>query len=164
MSCVLSLLKQGRFNECWRPVCGRPAPKGNQNYSKHCSLLCHFGIQWQKPHRNLNKVETISVSHKRPQLGGMASVTSNSAEKRQTLSCGPIRAAHTVTSRTKIAAPMPAITSALQGTTRGKKKEKGIPLLFENTAPLPLASHWLELIYIDWETGKCWFYFGQPSI
>lgn len=81
-------------------------------------------------------------------------MTPNGAEKRHTLSCGPIRAAHTVTSRTKIAAPMPAITSALQGTTRGKK-EKGIPLLSENTAPLLLASHWLELIYIDWETGKC---------
>lgn len=30
-------------------------------------------------------------------------------------------------------------------------------------SPLSLASHWLELIYIDWETGKCSFYFGAAK-
>lgn len=81
----------------------------------------------------------------------------NSAEKKHAPACGPIRAAYTTTSRTKIAVAIPAITSALQGTRR--KRE----YLFENTSPLSLASHWLELIYIDWETGKCSFYFGAAK-
>ena len=121
MSCVLSLLKQGRFTECWRTVLGRPAPKGKQNHQKNWSLLCHFGIQWQKPHRNLNKVETIAVSHKSPQRGGLASMAPNSAEKRHVLPGGPIRAAYTTTSRTKIAVAIPAIISALQGTRRKRE-------------------------------------------
>ena len=33
----------------------------------------------------------------------------------------------------------------------------------KNMSPLSLASHWLELIYIDWETGKCSFYFGAAK-
>ena len=89
-------------------------------------------------------------------------MTPHSAVKRH-LSCGPISTAYMVTSKPKIAAPTPAITSALQGTKRRKKEEKGIPLLFENTSPLWLASHWLELIHIARETGKCSFYVGQPS-
>ena len=45
----------------------------------------------------------------------------NSAEKRHVLPGGPIRAAYTTTSRTKIAVAIPAIISALQGTRRKRE-------------------------------------------
>lgn len=45
----------------------------------------------------------------------------NSTEKKHAPACGPIRAAYTTTSRTKIAVAIPAITSALQGTRRKRE-------------------------------------------
>lgn len=150
MSCVLSLLKQGRFTECWRPVLGRPMLKGKQNHQKKSSLSFWNSVT-ETPQKLKQSRNYCCISHKSPQLGGLASAAPNKLRREHMPLGGPIRAACRDRVKDQDCC---CNTSHHFCSPRNNKKEKGMPLLFENTSPLSLASHWLELIYIDWRQGN----------
>lgn len=159
MSCVLSLLKQGRFTECWRPVLGRPAPKGKQNHQKKSSLSFWNSVT-ETPQKLKQSRNYCCLTQKPP-----AGRTGQHGTQQRWEEAHATWWSHQGSLHDHVKDQDCCCNTSHHFCSPGNnKKEKGIPLLFENTSPLSLASHWLELIYIDWETGKCSFYFGQPSI